>query len=179
MPETRSTVLAAVRGWFLAAGKSGGLTNAQVILGDSEGLRPAPPFAELRVIVYRGTGVGDPERVAKATGDTVTHYVRTAHRDTVSINVYGTGAEEWLARAVDFLDQPSTRASLRTAGVDIEPLGGMNNLSGVLDDRMEWRFQQDFEVTYLSLSDGQTVTELDVVSVAEDVLDTTFVAEAP
>ena len=178
---TERDIRIAVRAWLIAAGQSGGLENAQVIHAEAEGLRPPPPFAEVRVVVYRNPD-GRPERFDRDDGSSgAVRYVRSSSRDTVSINTYGAGAQEWLARACDFLYHPSIAAQLATAGFSIEPIGGMQNLSGLLDDRYETRFQQDFEVSYASLSDGEALTPADhiVVDATAAGPGSTFTVDAP
>lgn len=177
---TERDIRIAVRAWLKAAGIAGGLDNAQVIHAESEGLRPNPPFAEVRVVVYRNPD-GRPERFDRADGADAVRYVRSNSRDTVSVNTYGPGAQEWLARACDFLYHPSIAAQLATAGFSIEPVGGMQNLSGLLDDRYETRFQQDFEVSYASLSDGEALTPADHIVVDATAVGpgSTFTVDAP
>lgn len=165
---TERDVRIAVRAWLLAAAEDGGLDDAQVIHAESEGIRPSPPFAEIRVVTYRNPLDGSPERFDR--GDPVVkRYVRTQSRDTVSVNTYGTGAQEWLARAAEFLWQPSMLSQLQAAGFTVDPIGAMHNLSGLLDDRYEIRFQQDFEVSYASLSDGETMVEAEQIEITDDI----------
>ena len=87
------------------------------------------------------------------------------------MNTYGKGAEEWLSRAIQFLWQPDVIDLLQTEGFDIEPYdGGAQNLSAVIDDRSEIRFQHDFYVSYTQLSEGVDRTELTETIVDHDIV---------
>lgn len=165
---TREALARAVRSWFKASAVSGGLADAQVIHGDEPGLRPSGPFAEVRVVVFRNF-TGDAERFVTGDAPNTISRVRRLCEDTVSINVYGPDAEEWLSRVVDFLWQESASELLTTAGISIDPLGGMTNLSGLFDDEFERRFQQDFLCRYQYMSDAETMDAAEEIVVATDL----------
>lgn len=167
---TKRDIIVGVRGWLIAAGREGGIPNAQVVNAESVGVRPPVPFLTVRVTTYQNYE-GRPERFRVSDGASgVSAYVRTQCRDTISVNAYGAGGEEWLARATQFLWQPDIVALNVAAGFTVEPdFGGAANLSEVLDDRYETRFQQDFAVSYAQLSDAVARTEATSVVVTTNL----------
>lgn len=149
-----------VRAWLVAAGASGGVPNAAraVIIADQDAVRPPLPYLTVKVILY-DVQVGEDEDLVDDEA-TPRWSARGQRTGTVSVNAYGTTAAGWLERAKLMLRAPSTHTILTAAGLTIRPVGGTNNLSALLDDATEARFQQDFAVDYERVA---SVTELEEV----------------
>lgn len=165
--SVRSAIEDGVRAWLVAAGVAGGVPNAAraVIFADQDAVRPALPYMVVRVVVYdipvhEDEDLFDDESPPQWRG-------RGSRTSTVSVNAYGTGAEAWLERATLFLRSPATLAQLGAAGLAVRTEGGLNNLSGLLDESSQVRFQRDFLVDYTregaDPADTEAVTELELV----------------
>jgi hypothetical protein len=146
--STRTDIEDVVRSWLVAAGASGGIPSADsaVIIADQDGPRPALPYLTVRVLLY-DLPVGEDES-AVDDADPPTVRQRGQRTGTVSVNAYGTGAEDWLERAVLLLRSPSVAALLLAGGLTIRPEGGISNLSGLRDTGTETRFHRDFAIDY-------------------------------
>lgn len=165
--SVRSTIEDGVRAWLVAAGVAGGIPSAAsaVIFADQDAVRPPLPYLVVKVVVYdipvhEDEDLFDDEDPPRWRG-------RGNRTSTVSVNAYGAGAEAWLERATLFLRSPATLAQLGAAGLAVRPEGGLNNLSGLLDDSTQVRFQRDFAVDYVregaDPADTEDVTELELV----------------
>lgn len=165
--STRSDLEDAIRSWLVAAGASGGIAtpDERVIMADQDGVRPDLPYAVVRVNSYDDQVAEDEDIVDDAA--TPTYTGRGQRTASVSVNAFGAGAEAWLERAVSLLGAPSVRAILDTAEIAVRVDGPINNLSGLLDDGTQLRFQRDFAVDYELVSDSETMTELGTVEHAD------------
>jgi hypothetical protein len=157
--STRTDIEDVVRSWLVAAGASGGIPSADsaVIIADQDGPRPALPYLTVRVLLY-DLPVGEDESVVD-DADPPTVRQRGQRTGTVSVNAFGSGAEDWLERAVLLLRSPSVRALLDAGQLTVRPEGGSNNLSRVRDDKTEVRFQRDFFVDYELVGDDEDAEE--------------------
>lgn len=170
--SVRSAIEDAVRAWLVAAGVAGGVPSADsaVVFADQDQPKPALPCLVVRVVVY-DIPVHDDEDLYD---DTPQWRGRGQRTSTVSVNAYGAGAEAWLERAHLMLRAPSVLAQLSAAGFAVRPVGGVNNLSGLLDDHTQVRFERDFAVDYtregVDPDDVESVVELGEV-VHEDEWD--------
>lgn len=176
--SARSAIESAAIAWLVAAGASGGISSpdAKVIVADQGGPRPPLPYLTVKAIVYDVPVGRDQEfRNDAATPEWRAHGQRAG---TLSVNAYGVGAEAWLERATQFLRAPAIKAQLSAVlsgtGINLEPIGGIRNLSGLVDDEIEPRFQRDFAVAYQLESDTEALIELETVDIAD-----TYETEAP
>lgn len=140
------SIIQACREWLKLAATGAGLTDAQVIVADDPGVRPVPPFATVRVVVFDNPVGTDFEHFDDS--DPPLLHISGGRQDTVSIQTFGIGAAAWLQEASLGLRKQAVRDQLTAAGFDIEPLGGMQNLTAVLDTDFEERFQRDYLVSY-------------------------------
>lgn len=165
---TRNALETAVRAWLVATGAQSGIPNADsaVIFADEDGVRPPLPYLTVRVLVY-DVDVHVDERIDKVDEDDApTWESRGLRTGTVAVNSYGAGGEAWLERAAFMINAPSSQAVLQPAGVVIRTNGGINNLSGLLDDGTEVRFERDFSVDYerrASETEVEGLVELETV----------------
>lgn len=173
----RASIENAVRAWLVLAGAAGGVANPDraVIFGDQDTTRPSLPYVTVRVLVY-DIPVGEDEDLVD-DADPPTWRGRGQRTGTVSVNAYGAAAEAWLERAVFMLRSPSVQTLLTAGGLTVRPEGGLNNLSSLLDDKTQVRFQRDFAVDYerdAEPTDAEAAVELEQV-VHED----TFGSDVP
>lgn len=163
---TREAVENAARLWLVAAGAAGGVPNASraVIFADQDGPRPPLPYVTLRIETFDLPVGEDEDRVDDS--DPPTWRGRGNRRGSISVNAFGAGAADWLERAHLFLRAPSVKAQLTAAGIGVRPLGAPNNLSRLLDDKSQTRFQRDFAIDYVaevSEAEAEGVVELEQV----------------
>ncbi len=172
MPTTdHNALIDAVTTWLKTAEPT--LTQESVIPADEPGPRPTPPYISVRMVVYDNPlGATDVKYVGN--GSPPVSRIRGAREDTVSLNAYGRGSGDLLRNAVLVLQQDDVRAALDTAGINVVPVGGMTNLSFLLDTDQEERWQRDVLIRYRVSSDNYT--EAEVVSTPVTLQD--WVAQA-
>lgn len=172
--STRTEIEDAAIAWLVAAGVAGGIPSPdnKVILADDDGVRPALPYLTVRLPLH-DVPVGEDQDLYddEATPNWRAHGYR---RGTLTVNGYGDGAEAWIVRATQHLRAPAIRNQLIAAGLAITALGGLRNLSGLVDDATENRFGRDFEITYQLESDTVPVIELESAAISE-----TYESDAP
>lgn len=132
-----------------------GALGYPVIWADQDAPRPAKPFGQLQL------GITDqPDAVQGAAGEvqySATVAGRKTHRHhrthVVSLQVFAdatTGsatAPDLLSAAVQKLSRDADRAALVTAGVSVQTVGNVRNLTGWLPTRPESRAQVDITVS--------------------------------
>jgi hypothetical protein len=129
-------------------------------------VKPGLPCLIVRVVVY-DIPVHDDEDLYDDE-DPPRWRGRGNRTSTVSVNAFGAGAEAWLERATLMLRAPSVLAALGTAGFAVRPVGGLNNLSGLLDEHTQVRFERDFAVDYIR--EGVVPDDVEEVVPLEEVV---------
>lgn len=172
--SVRSSIEDGIRAWLVLAGANGGIPSpdSSVIYANQDAPRPALPYLTVRVFVY-DVQVHEDESLIDDS-DPPLWRGRGQRTSTVSVNGYGIGADEWMERAVFMLRSPSVVASLNESGLAVRPVSGMNNLSGILDESTQVRFQRDFGVDYQrdsSETDVEELAELELVEHEDDYVD--------
>lgn len=138
-------ILQATRAWLKAAT---GLPDEKVIPSDDKGPRPALPYLTVKVIVSDvPVGHDEQRRGLDGSGNPVVH-ILGQRRATLSIQGFGAATSESLAMANLKLLDPSTRDTLRIAGVSLRALGGLTDISRVVDTAFEARFLREYDVAY-------------------------------
>ena len=162
---TRAALENAVRAWLVLAGASGGIPDADrsVIIADQDHVRPELPYLTVRVLSYDIEVGIDGDLVLDDGEGGATWEARGRRTSTVSLNGYGDGAEEWLRRAHAMLRAPSVKSLLDTAGINVREAGDLQNLSALLDQGTQARFQRDIEVDYELAGDQEAVVPLELV----------------
>lgn len=84
---------------------------------------------------------------------------------TVSVQSFGLTAARWLERAAARLTMPAVRDLLEELGLSVRPLGGMTDLSALLDDHIEGRRLREFEVFFSVRTEPELLTPLETVLV--------------
>ena len=106
--------------------------------------------------------------------DAVPAIVMVGHRSTtLSVQGYGRASLAWLERAFQRLDAPEVRALNDAAGITLRALGGVNDLSSLLDTTIEGRYGRDVIATYKRHEDPSFATA------AETVLATLYTTPGP
>lgn len=152
----REDILQGIRTWLKA---SESLTNAQIIPSDDDGPRPPLPYLTVKVLTADAEIGHDEDIRALDGGGLPTIKARGERRATVSVQAYGTAAEAWLSTALLKRRLPSIQEILIGAGLTIEPLGPIRDISRLVDTSFEARFSLDLEVTYQLESDAVSETE--------------------
>lgn len=165
---TRTALENAIRAWLVLAGVVGGVPNADraVIFAHQDGTRPPLPYLTINLIVPSAQVHEDEEWVDDEA--TPRHHIRGNRFATVSVNAYGATAYDWLDRAGLRLRAPTVKALNDTAGIAVQTLSEIRDLSGLRDQGTERRWQQDFRVDYVR--ETAVPTELENVVELEDVI---------
>lgn len=159
-------ILQGIRGWFVDVY---GLTTEQIIPADDKGTRPPLPYLTVKVIVP-GSQVGTHERIPGIDGGTgaPTEKIRVERRATVSLQGYGAGAYDWLDTALVELPLPSTQEALDGAGLSVQTLTDITDISRFIDTSTEPRYGVDLAVDYRVESEPVTLIEAAKVGVDFD-----------
>lgn len=174
-------IASAARTWFVQQAVQGGIPAAdgRVIFADEPGPRPPLPYVVVDVPVL-DERLGRDEVVVDDS-DPPQVSVRAFRAGMVSLHAYGDGALTWLERAQATLQQPASQTTLTTEGLNLEPVGGTQNLTSLLETQNETYFRQDYQFTYQRLADpadAETGVELAQVVHTDEFGDrTTIVTE--
>jgi hypothetical protein len=163
-------ILRAVRGWLKAA-VSPALTDKQVIPADDKGTRPALPYMTVKLTTLHQR-MGEDERGVEIVdeglpGERVDLTVTGARRGVLQLRGYGAAPGEWLAEAELALSDPQVLMDLGALGVAVRSLGGIIDVAQLLDTKIEARWSQDYEITYMlrSRREAPAVEQLGVEGV--------------
>lgn len=80
--------------------------------------------------------------------EVVVKAVLAQRRATVSVQAFGVAATAWLERAAARLDYDDVVTALDAAGLSIVAMGGMTDISALLDTSIEGRSLREFDVAY-------------------------------
>lgn len=166
---TRAALEDAIVAWLVLSGASGGIPSADsaVIIADQDFGRPALPYLTVRILTWDDEVGVDEDVVLDDGDDGATWEARGRRTSTVALNGYGDGSEAWLVRAHAMLRAPSVKLLLDTAGINVREVGTLQNLSALLDQGTQTRWQRDLEVDYdLVAGDSEAVVPLEEVAIA-------------
>ncbi len=156
-----------IRVWCKAAASSTALTDDQVIPANSDRPRPAPPFLTVRVLTD-DLPVGSDETVSYVEAGVLKTRQRGLRTGTVSVQGFGESAADWLQRLAGTLHLPAVLALLTARNLSLRPLGGIVDVTALLDNAREPRFSRDFAFSYLWRSDPVTVLAAASVETTDD-----------
>lgn len=144
-------LLRAVRGWLKAAVQPA-LADAQIIPADDKGPRPALPYLTVKLTTQHQR-MGEDERGVEVLdagepGERVELTVTGARRAVLQVRGFGEAPGDWLAAAELALSDPQVVMELGALGVGVRSLGGIIDVSALLDTKIEARWSQDYEITY-------------------------------
>lgn len=154
--SVREDLLQAARGAIKAALT---LTDAQVIPADDKGPRPPLPYLTVKITTAGGSSGYHPEDIPGCdgvTGDPTTKG-RASYVATASVQGFGATAAGWLDELPLRLRRPAVLDTLAT--VAVRPLGGVVDVSALLDTEIEHRYALDLEVAYAVEDDPVSLTE--------------------
>lgn len=155
-----------VRLWLVANGVAGGIPtpDSAVILADTDGQRPPPPFATVKVT---GTTEEGTEVISDAVPElTVTEWGRAF----VSIQGIGEATADWLRRARMALQLQDVRTANATQGITLHGKdSSVRNLVLAFATRQEPRFLLELECTYRLALAGVPVLEVTTVTFDVDL----------
>jgi len=163
---SRATIREAIRAWLIGAGATA------VIFADQGALRPALPYLTVKVRLHDIPHGGD----AIHYRDDDTLLALGERRAAVTVQAFGETAIGELEEAVSRLPLPTAQDTLTTAGLTVEPVGGLLDLTRVIDEHPEPRASRDFDVLYQRSSDEVAFVEATTLTTTAEVddLSTTF-----
>ena len=151
MPTNRDVIGEAIRQWFISALTPEVFdgTSTNIIFANDNGPRPALPYITVLVTVA-DIPKGTDERVSETNGSgNPTIRAKGDRFGTVSINAFGRDSSGWIEVATLRLEYDSIKDALTAAGLTVTTLGGgVTDLSTLLGDKIEPRYQRDFEFGY-------------------------------
>lgn len=148
------------------------ITDEQVVVGDTDQVRPDKPYLTVKLIV-EDTPVGQDEQLQKEDNDGVQrHVMRGARRATASVQGFGVETADWLTLAYISLENPLVRAQLDEDELSIRSMTGTNDISEKIGTEFEKRFSRDFEILYgIETTEGPEVNEAQKLDLKGDFED--------
>ena len=151
-------IFRAVRGWLKAASA---LTDLQVIPADDKGPRPALPYLTVKLTTLHQR-MGEDERGVEiedegGPDERVLLTVSGARRGVLQLRGFGDAPGDWLAEAELALSDPQVLMDLGELGVSVRSLGGIIDVAALLDTKIEARWSQDYELTYMLRSAREAI----------------------
>ena len=146
--------------------------NQDMIPADGEySIKPIPPFVTYQ-ITASNIHMGHPDVQPSLNGGAPITRTRIQCKAQVSLNGFGDDAGDWILEFITALWGHTADTALGVLGIsNTRPVGGMRDLSALLDDRAEVRMQQDIEFDYqitTAISDLETGVELEHVNLSID-----------
>lgn len=180
----RNDMAQAVRAWVKGLAT---LSDAQVLLGQQTGARPAADYITVTPLSLRRYGTdhtawseavvpGDPDPVTETrTSQTVTYI------GTVSVQAFGETALGWLDALVHDIDSQASLYLQATSGYDIIDLGETVNDDAVNDTGWAPRAGHDFEVRFRRTGAARATLATETITVEVDAggLDQTVTVPTP
>ena len=130
--------------WIMAAT---GLPRARVRPADDGGTRPDLPYITMRILIQQVPD-GEPELIFGLDDGDVTEQVRAPYTGTLQLDAYGRGGDSLLSLCTLALHTTAVRRALDDGSLTLYAMGGVNDLSALVDDEIEKRFQRDFYMAY-------------------------------
>lgn len=139
-------ILAKVRGWLLEITD---LTADQIVPADDSGPRPDLPYVTIQVLTsdILAAHAERSYEEDEVTGDLV-ESVRAHYTGSIQLDGYGRSAYDYIARAGRMLRSTQSVDYLRGEKITLRLTGGINDLSALVDDEIEARFQRDLFFGY-------------------------------
>lgn len=137
-------ILTKVRGWLLEITD---LSADQVVPADDEGVRPALPYITIRVLTDDIQTATPQVKHIDVDGDLIEE-IRTQFEGSIQLDAYGRSGRDYLARAGRLLWSTQSQNYLRDALISLRLVGGINDLSTLVDDAIEGRHQRDLFFGY-------------------------------
>ncbi len=177
----RTSIQERIIAWLKVAGHATPLTDQQVIKWNPSAPRPALPYLLVRISLS-DLVVGHDEPVLSDGGADVAHiHVRGERRGTASVQAFGETAVGWLERAELLRHDPevirTTLSDPETGlGITLANLGGLQDLTGILDTSAESRALREYTVLYGVTSSDEPQDHPEAATVQ---VDATLESDAP
>lgn len=149
----RTSIQERIIAFLKVAGAATPLTDQQVIKWHPSAPRPALPYLQVRVSLS-DLVIGHDEQVLSDGGAAVVHiHVRGQRQATASVQAFGETAVGWLERAELLRHDPdiieTTLSDPATGlGITLANIGGLQDLTGILDTSAEPRALREYRVLY-------------------------------
>lgn len=139
-------ILIAVRAWLKEATD---LDGDQIVPADDSGTRPDLPYITVQIVSSDIPASWDEKiwSVNEVTGD-LDQNIIGRRRGSVQLDGYGRGAYAQLSQAGLSLRLTPIRRLLRDRKLSVRKEGGIQDISQLVDDEIEKRFQRDFAISY-------------------------------
>lgn len=147
--------------------------DCTTIWADQSEVRPPRPYASLKLT--SGPVVVANDEVRQPTSGSFE--VAGLRRMTLSVQAFGEGALERMSRLQTALSKESVLESLDKSGVAIVEVAGVQNLTGLLDNRFETRAQMDVGF-YAAENESDSTDFVESVEVTSEPDSDTFVVES-
>lgn len=167
-------ILIPVRRWIIAAT---GLPRDQVIPADDPGTRPPLPYITIRLLT-QGVPAGTAETRRQGTSENVF----APYTGSLQLDAYGPGSASFLSLCDMSLALSKIQEIIRKGDLAIHGTGSINDLSALVDDKIESRHQKDFYIAYsveLSEPDTDAITPLEKVEADFDFSGHEFTVDVP
>lgn len=167
MPALSSTARNGLATWF------GTALGYPVFWANQDMPRPAKPFGQLFVTagdMSDGVQAGNDEKVIGTGANVGTAKIRSFRKHMVSLQVFtddtvgSSRADLLLGAALEKLNRVADRAALVAAGVRVQTVGSVRDLTALLPTRAESRAQADLTVSTLDLLTETTGYVAEVVA---------------
>lgn len=145
MSSAQETILQAVRDLLVAVG---GTTAAKVLVAGTKGPRPAKPYFTVRVTAAKAGDLGPAERIDGLNGSIPRARMKEQREATVSIQGFGTGAQDVLDTFALNIDSPASLSAQGTTKVACMVMSGPSDMSEVVDTAEEPRTLLELRVRY-------------------------------
>ena len=139
-------ILIATRRWLIEATD---LPGDRIVPADDSGTRPDLPYLTVQILTSDVPSAWDEkiQEIDEATGS-ISENIIGRRTGSIQIDGYGRGAFDQITKAALGLRLTQIRQQLRADRLSVRPEGGINDLSQLVDDEIEKRFQRDFALSY-------------------------------
>lgn len=139
MPTSWEDAQQAMRRWLIT---TTGLPDERVIFANQNAPRPKVPYATVNArVATRRLGAFDEERLIDDEPGVID---RRGHRVvTASVNVFGPSALDLAEAAQDGLERYDVREQLEAAGLAVNDIGQLRDLTQLVETTLEDRYQFD------------------------------------
>lgn len=154
---THEEIVQALRAWLMAANS---LPDTKVVPAETKMVKVPKAYLTVKLSL-NDVQTGEDEDVWEISGGGApTTKARGDRSGIASIQGIGAGSSAYLSTAKQSLRLPSIKALVDSKGLTIEPEGGIQDLSALLDTAFEERFLQEFAISYSRETAPEELVEL-------------------
>lgn len=146
MTSLDDQILIAVRGWLIEALD---LPADQIVPTDDSGTRPPLPYLTVQILTSDIPSAWDEKirTVNEISGD-LDENIIGRRTGSIQLDGYGRASYDHMTKAALSLRLTPIRSLLRASRLTVRAEGGINDISTLVDDEIEKRFQRDFALSY-------------------------------